>query len=334
MISIFNHRYRSEGKAREESGPDLSEAAFQFLGGLLENINRSVLAGDAFAELRTNIELVGERILQAKTADEFSEARSTVAGILAKYRVDALQAAAAQTLEVQNILAMLNHALIVMAEGRDRSVLRLVQVQNTLQHTSRLGDIVEMKAALADTVEFVKKEAAESRKLVTDELARLQTDLGKARENIGKKGTELPDRADAVASLAEAVRNVPAGSGLFIVAYVCPRLPAITQRYGAQVTEEMVFRVIRERLQPVAGTGTVYRWTPSGQVAVFERQCELKVVAEEVTNLNRAPVVHKMAVGHRTAVLTIAPASLVLEAGVRPHDKLIDDVDQFIAAQS
>jgi uncharacterized protein YfkK (UPF0435 family) len=331
--SIFDHRYGTDSKARAGSGRDLCQALFNLLCGLLESVNRCVLAGDSYADHRGELDHVSDSLVRAESANEIAEAGSGVSRILTKYRVDSQRAAVAQVIEVQNILAMLNQALIVLSEGSDRSVSRLTHVQSMLERTRKLRDIMEMKNALADTVAFVQKEAAESRKTVTEELQRLHGELGRARESIGHAGAGLPGRNEGVAAIAEAIHNLADGCQLYLLAYACSLLPSLAQRYGNPITEELVFRVVRERVQPVA-RATVYRWTVSSLVTVFDRQCDLSVVTNEVNELNRSPVVHRVILGNRTAVLTMGTASLVLECSGRSAEELVHELDEFIESHS
>jgi hypothetical protein len=333
MISIFDPRYWSDGKLRGGAKASPSEAIIGLVSGMLQSISRYVLTGDNRAPLREEIDRVTESLFHAESVDQILAAESAVSGVLARYRRDAQQAATAQTIEVQHIFAILNHALIVMAEGSDRSVSRLNQVQVALQHASGLRDIFAMKAALSETVQFVEKEASESRKLVTEELARLQTEVGKAREFIGNTGASLPGRAEGITTIARNMQSVVEGQSLYALAYSCERLPAITQRYGAQVTEELIFRVIRERLQPIAGTGEVFRWTSPGLVAVFTRKRDLPAVTREVTALNCGPVEHRVSLGNRTAVLRMAPSCLVLEGAERTSEQLVEQLDHFMGVR-
>ena len=334
MISIFEQRYRSDRTDSTQSNRDPSEAIYKLLRGLLENINRYVLIGDGLAPHRQQVDQVKDSLMQAESAEEISQAEVGVSGILAKYRGDTQQAAMVQAIEVQHIFAILNHALIVMAEGSDRSVSRLSEIQNTLQRTSKMRDLVAMRSSLSDTMKFVEKEAAESRKVVTEELARLQADVGKAREYMGNAGAVLAGRTEAIARIGETLQSLIDGQGLYALAYVCERLSGITQRYGSKVAEELVFRVIRERLEPVARAAFLYRWTSSGLVAVFTRQRDLVAVEREVADLNRGPVVHRVALGNRTAVLTMVPSRLVLEGCPGFPSRLVDQLDSFIGARS
>jgi hypothetical protein len=336
LISIFDQRYRSDGKPRAQSKADLTGAISRLWCGVVGSINRYVLTGDGNAPLRQSLDQVKDSLLQAGSAEEISKAEADVSGILAKYRGETQQAGMVQAIEVQHIFAMLNNALIVMAEGSERSVSRLSEIHNTLQRTANIRDMVAMKTALADAVKFVEKEAAESHKAVNEEMARLQTEVGKTREHIGKTQTDLAGRPEGVARISETLeRLVPVdGQALYALACVCGRLSGIAQRYGAQVAEELVFHVIRERLEPVARAASLFRWTPSGLVAVFERRRDLKAVEREVAAVSRTPVVHRVALGSRVAVLTMSPSRLVLEGCPGSAAMLVDQLDQFIATCS
>jgi hypothetical protein len=91
----------------------------------------------------------------------------------------------------------------------------------------------------------------------------------------------------------------------------------------------MIFRLIRERVQPLVCAGDTYRWTPSSLVAVFQREVPLDELRREVATLNRTPVVHRVSLGNRTAVLTMAPSHLVAEGAPGSAEKLIQQVDRF-----
>lgn len=333
MISIFHNRYRSDGTRRSEADGGASEALGRLALGLIENVCRYVLTGDGYEKLRQQMDGTREALLQAGSEEAIGQADSAVARILAEYRADSQQAAMAQAVEVQHIFALLNHALIVMSDGRDRSVSRLSDIQTQLERTSKLRDIVAMKSALADTVKFVEREASEARKVVTEELARLETEVGAARDFMANTRTELAGRAEGIAKIREWIPLAGPDQAVYAVAYQCSNLTAITQRYGANVSEEMTFRVIRERLQPVAPSAPVYRWTPSGLVAVFVRQRGLAALEAEVMAVNKSPVVHRVARGNRTAVLTMAPSRLVVE-GSGAQEAIVAQLDKFMGAIS
>jgi hypothetical protein len=331
MISIFNHIYGCDGVFEANTEAAVSAALRQLSIGLLESVSRNVLVGQGLDPLRHQLDEIRGSLPGVESAEQLSQVKSAMSNVLDQYQSTVQQAAAAQAVEVQHIFAMLNHALIVMAEGRDRSVSRLGEIQTRLEQTSMMRDIVALKSALANTVNFVEQEALEARTLVSEELTRLETEVGEAREFLGRTRTELAGRQEGVVRIGEAIQNLHGGEAVYGVAYVCDRLKAIARRYGSLVAEELVFRVIRERLQPIADIANVYRWTSLGLVAVLSRQRDLGALQTEVAVLNRAPVVHRVALGNRTATLTMVPSRLVVE-GCDGAPALVEQLDRFTSA--
>src|SRR5262245_47370592 len=66
-------------------------------------------------------------------------------------------------------------------------------------------------------------------------------------------------------------------------------------------------------MRPLAPAGAVFRWTSSSVVTAFDSFKELTDVLSAVTELNRTPLVHRISLGGRTAVLTISPSRFIAE---------------------
>src|ERR1035438_10863781 len=136
----------------------------------------------------------------------------------------------------------------------------------------------------------------------TQELARFEQEVNKTREFLGSTRLELAGRPEGVIRIAESLESVAPGEGLYLVAFLLDRLQSFIQRYGPAVAEEVVFRLIKERLQPVAAGNPTFRWTASSLVAVFSRARDLAALRSKVSDLNSTPLVHRIVVGNRTAV--------------------------------
>ena len=143
---------------------------------------------------------------------------------------------------------------------------------------------------------------------------------------------ELGGRPEGVSEISESMKALAPGDAVYLVAYLWERLNAVTQRYGPGVAEELIFRLIKERLKPVMPANTMYRWTASSLVGVFSRPRDAEKLRREVADLNRSPLVHKIAVGGRTAVLTVSPSHLVAEGLSEPPTALIEQIDKFTRA--
>lgn len=296
--------------------------------GIIECISRTVFSGDNCAHLRSQLSQLQDALTPDLKPQEASRVLGLLSGLLEEYRSTSRQAALAQTVEVQHIFAMLNQALIVLSDGRDSSVARLNKIQASLQQTSMIQDIVALKSSLADTVKFVQAESAQARAAVSEELSQFETEVVKAREFLGSTRGELAGRPEGVRRISEGLMNLLPGQALYAVVYLFDRLTAVKQRYGLEVAEELIFRIIKERLQPVATANTTYRWNSLSIVGLFERTRDLGALRLQVANLNRIPVVHRIALGNRKAVLTVTPSHLVAEGHSDPS-LLVTQLDEF-----
>jgi hypothetical protein len=329
MISIRKYLNMNAGGGREALDPDSKDALHSLLCGVLDAINQHVLSGDACGPQRLEVTQLREAVQRGWTEEEGAQAAHAISRILAEHHETVSRGATSLTVEMQHIFAMLNQALIVLADGHDRSVARLIKIQESLLRTSMIQDIVALKSSLADTVRFIQAESAEAHESAAQELARFETEVSRTREFLGSTRTELAGRPEGVTKIAESLKKVVPGEALYLVAFLFDRLQAVTQRYGPAVADELIFRLIKERLQPVAPSDTAYRWTPSSLVAVFRRPRDLAGLRKEVAILNGAPLVHRIALGNRTAVMTMTPSHLVAEGVSDSPAPLIEQVDRF-----
>jgi hypothetical protein len=44
----------------------------------------------------------------------------------------------------------------------------------------------------------------------------------------------------------------------------------VAERYGPPIADELLFRLINERMRPLAPAGAVFRWTSSSVVTAFD----------------------------------------------------------------
>jgi hypothetical protein len=309
-----------------------NEAFFGFSAGVLDSIESYVLNGAQDESARSQVGELKEGLRPDWTADEASQALHELCRILATKNEAAQQKGMKQAVEMQHIFAMLNQALIVLAEGKDRSVARLNRIQESLQRAAVIDDMVALKSSLSETVRFVKAEQAQSQEASAKDLARFEQEISKARDFMGGARMEMSGRPEGVSRITSSLQSLAPGEGLFVVAFVLERLQAFLQRYGRPVAEELVFRVMKERVQPIAKADTAFRWTSSSLVAIFSSKANLNALRNQVMELNGAPLVHRIALGTRTAVLTIKPAHLVAQGNPEAPHLLIDQVDQFTGA--
>jgi hypothetical protein len=296
---------------------------------LLDLINKHVLSGDDWQSLRLRVEEVKNSIHSDPESSSALQAENSVSRILTEYVLASQQADIKQAIEMQHVFAMLNQVVGVLADGKNRSVSRLNDIQQSLQRASSLRDIDALRSSLTDTILFVKEESKREQEVGAETLAGFEAEVTRSREFLGGIKTELPGRPEGVIRVAEALKIVPQGEALYLVAFVFDRLHAVVHRHGPAVADELFFRLIKERLLLVAPADAAYRWTPGGLVGIFHRSADLQGLRAEVANLNRNPLVHRTTVGGRTAVLTMTPSHLVIEGNSERPEALIEQVDRF-----
>jgi hypothetical protein len=335
MISIRKYLYSDSAKTSQAVAVDSesTQALYGFASDVLKCIDQHVLSGEQCAPLRSQLIQLRDGLRLDWTTEEASQAAEAVGRTLAQQKAATQQSAVSQAIEMQHIFAMLNQALIVLAGGNDRSIARLNRIQESVQQACQIEDMVALKFSLSDTVRFVKAEAAHTQESSTQELARFEQEVNKTREFLSSTRLELAGRPEGVIRIAESLESVAPGEGLYLVAFLLDRLQSFIQRYGPAVAEEVVFRLIKERLQPVAAGNPTFRWTASSLVAVFSRPRDLAALRSKVSDLNSTPLVHRIVVGNRTAVLTIKPSHLVAEGVPGSPNLLIEQVDRFTGLQ-
>jgi hypothetical protein len=332
MISLRKYLDAASRKRLAESEPAPSSSLYQFAAALLDSIHNEFLAGEGFDSLRAEFTQLRDALRRDWTSEEEAEAVSTAQRILSDYRTSVRQSATQQAIEIQQIFATLNQALIVMAEGKDRTVSRLTTIQESVQKASLIDDIVALKSSLTATVDLIKKEAVQAQEAAVKEITQFSTELSKAREFIGNARTKMPGRPEGVTLITDCLdkRRDPA----FLVAYLCDRLHAVSERYGPPVAEELLFRLINERVRPLTPDGAMFRWTSSSIVTAFSSFKDLPALRGEVTALNRTPLVHRISLGGRTAVLTISPSRFIAQGKPGEAADLIQQVDRFAQISS
>lgn len=330
MISIRKYLLLDGAAGPEPGAP---AAVFGFAHAVLRLIGELALDAGGEPGLKSELEQIRAAVRPGWSAGEALRAEEAVARLLRAHREAARQHALRQTVELQHIVARLNQALIGLAGGRDRSVSRLRQIQDSLRKSSLLEDLTALKSALSDTVEFVQQEAAREQAEAAAELSGVQAEVSRAQEALQRAGVELAGRAEALAYVAEFFRVSGPDARLHLVAYRFDRLQTVAERYGPRVVDDIFSRLIRERLEPVAPGARLYRWTAASLVGIFEARQSLAELRAEAAGVSRDPLVHRAVIGNRSAVLTLTPSQLVAEGRAAGLEVFVEQVDRFTAAR-
>jgi hypothetical protein len=121
---------------------------------------------------------------------------------------------------------------------------------------------------------------------------------------------------------------------LYVIAFLFNSVKAVIQRFGPDVADELIARIVKERVQPFAPDNAAFRWTPSSLVGVFQCPPDLSGLKSKMAALNHDPLVHRVDLGNRVAVLKLGISHLVAEGSPGGGNQLIAEVDRFTGAAS
>jgi len=306
---------------------------------ILDQIAAYVLQGEPASELRARIESAKARIQGEVTAEEAVRVEEVVRGALSACAARDRESAQRTAVETQHVVGVLNMALMALTGGSKRSVSRLQRIQTSLQRTSLIRDAEGLRASLADAMKLIREEAVREQATAEREFAGLEAQVVRIREQLAANPVRrLPGRAEAIRALVDrAPLRIP-GAALYAIALSIDQIKALVQRYGGEPVDELFFQLIRERVQPLAPACASWRWSQGCIVSVFEHAGDREHLQSDLAELCRGPLVYRMMLGDRTAVLKVAVSHLLTVAPCpATGDSLqpfVSQIDKFAGAEA
>jgi hypothetical protein len=338
MISIRKYldllgNYQSGSDAEPHLLTSGEDPLCSLCSAVLEHVARYVLAGDAWTEARAHLGGLRDSLYIGLLPDESALIQEAVRRILASHLASVQSGATRTAVEMRHLAHLLNEAVMLVANDQERSIAGLKKIHDALLQTSRIPDLITLRASLAETIRLAEDESARQQAESARALATIQTNITEARHLVKQNPNQrLQGRPEGMRDISDTLPTVTQGHALYVVAFVFERLNAVAQRYGPDAVEDVIFRLIRERIQPLAQANSAYRWTQQSVVGVFERPRDLVRVRSEAAALNQAPLVQRIPLGNRTAVLTLKPSHLIAEGRTGMAEALIEEVDRFTCA--
>ena len=328
MISIRKYLMNAAESNQVETSlltGDLLDLCSSLLGG----IDQHVLGQKHVRNLRLQCAELCKTLTPAVDSEDIKRIRLGASDILTEYGRVTQQMTSSAVEETLHMVGMLNQALIVLARRSERSVSRLKAIQTSLEESSHFEDILSLKSSLTETMAFVQQEAVLERQAAAKEMDSLQQDVTRTRGMLAVIGSSLSGREEGIRGITEAVRSAPAEKAIYLEAFLIDRLQGVTQRYGPEVAEELMLLLLKERVQPLAPAGAIYRWTSASFVVAVLRDRATPAGHTETATSNHRPLVHQFLVGNRTAVLNVTPSHLVSEVTGGSIDTFMDVLDRF-----
>jgi hypothetical protein len=340
MVSIRKYldAYQRRGPSEADSGcgPLPGDSLLGDLCcALVDRLGACILAGDSESEPRAGLEDTKSLLYAEMGPAQAQRVENSIRTVLSAWAVREAEHAQRTALETQNIVGVLNHALMVLAGGGNRSVSRLHRIQEALNRASAIRDTQGLRASLADAMKLIREESVQEQESSSQEIAGLESEVIRFRERLAADPSRrMPGRDGAVQGLADRLRNLAPGSSLYVAAFVFDDLKAIVQRYGSEPADELFFEVIRERVQPLSAVNTSWRWSQGCAVAFFEHSSALAVLQSQMAKLCARPLVYRMTLGNRTAILKVAVSHFLAVAAAESLPALISQIDRFSGSEA
>ncbi len=305
---------------------------FALYGDLLDHLAACILSGDSSTDLRSKLQQARGQLVPDIPDSEARRVDGTIRALLTRHSARVQENTQRSALELQHIVGVLNQALSVVAGGGERVVSRLQKIQGALQRASGMQDMAGLRASLSDAVHMVEEEARKEQETAARDLATFGTEVARVRGLVqGNATSGLPGRPAGIDAINEALAG-GAGEGILVAAFVFAQLQMIVQRYGPDVVDDLFFQLIRERIQPLVPSSIAFRWTPFSLVALVRGGADIEKIKESMLAANRAPLVHKVSLGNRTAVLKVGLSHLLLDDHGRPPAAMVTELDAFTSA--
>lgn len=232
--------------------------------------------------------------------------------------------------ETQQVIVVLNDALLALTGGSQRSVSRLERIQESLARTARIRDAEGLRTSLASAMTLIREETEREQENAARELAVFESKVVRVRQQLAENpGRRLGDRADAVRTITASLRALRSECPLYAVAVSVANVHGITQRYGPESVNELFMQVISERIQPLAEAVTAWRWSSCSVVALFEGPPDIRVLQAQLAEFSRAPFVCRMTLGNRTAVLKAGLSHMIVALTTETFRDLPAEIDRF-----
>ena len=313
-----------------EVSPDSGKVLAGLCSRILSQIADYVFAGEATEELRVDFEQARARIEENISTENAQIAEQAVGAALSSRTAREKDASQRIAMETQQMVGVLNDALMALSGGSQRSVSRLQRIQESLQRTSRIRDAEGLRASLADAMTLIREESHREQEQADRDLAAFESQVVKVRQQLVENpARRLRGRADAIRTVSDALLTLKPGDALYAVAFSPANVQALVHRYGPESVDELFFQVIRDRVQPLAAAHTSWRWSPACIVASLEGPADIQVLQAKLTELSRAPFVYRMTLGNRTAVLKVGLSHMVIALKPESFSQLIGEIDRF-----
>ncbi len=304
-----------------------SNGFYELTGRVMESIASSVLAGEAVADLATEIDTLrlslrpdtGVEVL-ASAAERFSE-------ILRQFRDRLGKADEERAEDFRKVLSILNETFSHISGRNERSDTKFKYLEQSLQHVTKLDDLRSVGSRLSEVLQFVRVEATQEREAGQLAVEALGNQLRQAHHAATRFRVGLAGRDGAIDSL-KTIQAESAPINTYVALFVADAVQSVRARHGSEVSDGLIDELGRKEIQALAPDGKVFSWTPSSILLVWQTEAEREYVRDIGRNV-KSPFEYRTYVGSRMATFSIGLRSAVMQLQGGNLEEIVTRLDQF-----
>jgi GGDEF domain-containing protein len=232
---------------------------------------------------------------------------------------------------------MLTETVATIANGSDRAVSRLQEIEKQIEHASVIEDVRSLKLKFGDCLEAIREEVQTQKKETAVTVNHLTHELEHSQDRVQSllsapevdPVTGLPGRAAAEAALKEAAQS---SRQFFAVVIVANRVQLINARFG-YATGDQVLRAVCKQVQTgISAEDHLFRWSGPSVLAVLERPGPVEFVRKEMGQITATKGQELVNLGTRTILLPVS-ASWTVFPMLASACLMISEIEHFVASQ-
>jgi hypothetical protein len=329
LLSLEKYLYGSR-EPRQAQAPASAQASNDFFflaGGILANIERSVLVGESSADLASEVELIRTSLLPDVQGETLEKVADRLCQILEHYRERTEKANRESAEDFHKVLNMMNQAFTHINSRNEKNDTKYQYLEQSLQRVAKLNDIRTVRSQLSEVLKFVQAEGAQERESGRGVAESLSSQLQNAQQKAASRfRINLAKREEALSTIKTAAAE-RSDKKTYLALFVADAAASIRERHGNQVSEVMLEELARTEIHPLVTDGNVYAWSPNSVLLTWQSEADRDVVRDIAKNV-KTPYEYRAFVGSRTAAFRIPLRSVVMQVQGNVNE-IVGNLDHF-----
>jgi hypothetical protein len=296
---------------------------FDFAAWLMESIS-SGFKGEMLADLGVELEALRESLNPAQEGEELKQAARIFQGLWAEFRSRIQKADQERADDFRTVLSDLKETFSLLSSGTQGTDMRFQRLDESLQVATRIDDMTMLRTHLTQTLQSVRQEVTRERRRHRGLLDVLSNQIRNSQDNISRMSGTMSSREAAITKLNVGLQD--SNSDLQTVIYVADILKRLAAVHGNGISDSLLDEFARQRLQPIALDGKIFRWS-NNSVVLLCTSAKREEQRFRTTGPPQSLFEYQAFLGDRVAQFRVAMRSITLplRGGLEELTRKLDD---------